>query len=167
MGWVELRRATARAGSLLKFPASLPDLVMPPASLLRPLALTGVGLIAGQWLISDVMHLPGGGMGLLAAGGVVIWLGSKPSQPRFAAPVSQEGWMARCQEVLDQFARFEQQPAADQARRADLKSVVERAETPVRVAMVALGVLRQPTKPTSAVPWRLCAADAVAVPPLY
>lgn len=113
---------------------------MPQASLLRPLALTGVGLIAGQWLISDVMHLPGGGMGLLAAGGVVIWLGRKPSQPRFAAPVSLEGWMARCQEVLDQFARFEHQPAADQARRADLKSVVERAETPVRVAMVALGV---------------------------
>ena len=111
---------------------------MPPSSLLRPLALAGAGLLAGQWLISDVMHVPGGGLGLLAAGGVVIWLGRKPSQPRFAAPVSLEGWIARCQDVLDQFARFEQQSSADLARRAELKSVVDRSG-PVRLAMVALG----------------------------
>ena len=111
---------------------------MPPSSLLRPLALAGAGLLAGQWLISDVMHVPGGGLGLLAAGGVVIWLGRKPSQPRFAAPVSLDGWMARCQEVLDQFARFEQQPSADLARRAELKRVLDRCG-PVRMAMVALG----------------------------
>ena len=116
---------------------------MPPTSLLRPLALAGAGLLAGQWLITDVMHVPGGGLGLLAAGGVVIWLGRKPSQPRFAAPVSLEGWIARCQEVLDQFARFEQQPSADQARRAELKAVVDR-EGPVRMAMVSLGVSQGP-----------------------
>ena len=111
---------------------------MPSSSLLRPLALAGAGLFAGQWLISDVMHVPGGGLGLLAAGGVVIWLGRKTSQPRFAAPVSLDGWMARCQQVLDQFAHFEQQPSADLARRAELKSVLERSG-PVRMAMVALG----------------------------
>ena len=116
---------------------------MPPTSLLRPLALAGAGLLAGQWLISDVMHVPGGGLGLLAAGGVVIWLGRKPSQPRFAAPVSLEGWIARCQDVLDQFARFEQQPSADLARRAELKSVVERSG-PLRMAMVALGASKGP-----------------------
>ena len=118
---------------------------MPPTSLLRPLALAGAGLLAGQWLISDVMHVPGGGLGLLAAGGVVIWLGRKPSQPRFEAPVSLEGWIARCQEVLDQFARFEQQPSADQARRAELKAVVDR-KGPVRVAMVSLGVPQGPNQ---------------------
>ena len=118
---------------------------MPPTSLLRPLALAGAGLLAGQWLITDVMHVPGGGLGLLAAGGVVIWLGRKPSQPRFEAPVSLEGWIARCQEVLDQFARFEQQPSADQARRADLKAVVDR-KGPVRVAMVSLGVPQGPNQ---------------------
>ena len=111
---------------------------MPPTSLLRPLAVAGAGLLAGHWLISDVMHVPGGGLGLLAAGGVVIWLGRKPSKPQFAAPVSLDGWIARCQEVLDQFARFEQQPSADLARRAELKLVVERSG-PVRMAMVALG----------------------------
>ena len=111
---------------------------MPPTSLLRPLAVAGAGLLAGHWLISDVMHVPGGGLGLLAAGGVVIWLGRKPSKPRFAAPVSLDGWISRCQEVLDQFARFEQQPSADLARRAELKLVVERSG-PVRMAMVALG----------------------------
>jgi len=116
---------------------------MPPTSLLRPLALAGAGLLAGQWLISDVMHVPGGGLGLLAAGGVVIWLGRKPSQPRFAAPVSLEGWIARCEEVLDQFVRFEQQPSADLARRADLKSVLDRTG-PVRLAMVALGAPKGP-----------------------
>ena len=118
---------------------------MPPTSLLRPLALAGAGLLAGQWLITDVMHLPGGGLGLLAAGGVVIWLGRKPSQPRFVAPVSLEGWIARCHEVLEQFARFEQQPSADQARRADLKAVVDR-KGPVRVAMVSLGVPQGPNQ---------------------
>ena len=84
------------------------------------------------------MHLPGGGLGLLAAGGVVIWLGRKQSQPRFAAPVSLDGWIGRCQDVLDQFARFEQQPSADLARRSDLKAVVDRTG-PVRMAMVTLG----------------------------
>ena len=112
--------------------------MVPPSSLLRPLALAGAGLLAGQWLISDVMHIPGGGLGLLAAGGVVIWLGRKPSQPRLVAPVSLDGWIARCQEVLDQFARFEQQPSADLARRAELKRVLDRCG-PVRMAMVALG----------------------------
>ena len=105
--------------------------------------MAGVGLLAGQWLISDVMHIPGGGLGLLAAGGVVIWLGRKPSQPRFAAPVSLDGWINRCQDVLDQFARFEQQPSADLARRSDLKAVVDRTG-PVRMAMVTLGALQGP-----------------------
>ncbi len=118
---------------------------MPPSSLLRPLALAGAGLLAGQWLISDVMHVPGGGLGLLAAGGVVIWLGRKPSQPRFVAPVSLDGWIARCQEVLDQFARFEQQPSADLARRAELKRVLDRCG-PVRMAMVALGGSQGPNE---------------------
>ena len=118
---------------------------MPPSSLLRPLALAGAGLLAGKWLISDVMHVPGGGLGLLAAGGVVIWLGRKPSQPRFAAPVSLDGWMARCQEVLDQFARFEQQPSYDLARRAELKLVLDRCG-PVRMAMVALGGSQGPNE---------------------
>ncbi len=118
---------------------------MPPSSLLRPLALAGAGLLAGQWLISDVLHVPSGGLGLLAAGGVVIWLGRKPSQPRFAAPVSLDGWMTRCQEVLDQFARFEQQPSADLARRAELKLVLDRCG-PVRMAMVALGGSQGPNE---------------------
>jgi uncharacterized protein (DUF697 family) len=118
---------------------------MPPSSLLRPLALAGAGLLAGQWLISDVMHIPGGGLGLLAAGGVVIWLGRKPSQSRFTAPVSLNGWMARCQEVLDQFAGFEQQPSADLARRAEFKSVLDRSG-PVRMAMVALGASQGPNE---------------------
>ena len=119
--------------------------MVPPSSLLRPLALAGAGLLAGQWLISDVMHVPGGGLGLLAAGGVVIWLGRKPSQPRFTAPVSLAGWLARCQEVLDQFARFEQQPSADLARRAELKRVLDRCG-PVRMAMVALGGSQGPNE---------------------
>ncbi|WP_115160659.1 YcjF family protein [Synechococcus sp. UW86] len=129
----------------MKLPASWPELVVPPSSLLRPLALAGAGLLAGQWLISDVMHVPGGGLGLLAAGGVVIWLGRKPSQPRFTAPVSLAGWLARCQEVLDQFARFEQQPSADLARRAELKRVLDRCG-PVRMAMVALGGSKGPNE---------------------
>ena len=127
----------------MKFPASLPDLVLPQKSLLRPLALAGGGLLVGQWLISDVLHVPGGGLGLLVAGGAVLWLGRQQSQPRFAAPVSLDGWVARCQEVLAQFAQFEQQPAADLARRAQLQAVLDRTG-PVQMAMVALGEQQSP-----------------------
>jgi uncharacterized protein (DUF697 family) len=47
--------------------------------------------------------------------------------------------------VLDQFARFEQQPSADLARRAELKRVLDRCG-PVRMAMVALGGSQGPNE---------------------
>ena len=48
--------------------------------------------MAGQWLLSDVMHIPGGGLGFLVAGGVVMWLG-RSSKPRFMSPTSVDGWL--------------------------------------------------------------------------
>ena len=47
--------------------------------------------------------------------------------------------------MLDQFARFEQQPSADLARRAELKRVLDRCG-PVRMAMVALGGSQGPNE---------------------
>ena len=92
----------------------------------------------GQWVISDVLHIPGGGVGLLAAGGAVIWLGRRRSPARCKAPVSVDGWVSRCVEVLDQFDGFEACPEADQRRRSQLQAVLGRSG-PLRLAVVGVG----------------------------
>ena len=92
----------------------------------------------GQWVISDVLHIPGGGFGLLAAGGAVIWLGRRRTPAQFKAPVSVDGWVSRCVEVLDQFDGFEACPEADQRRRSQLQAVLGRSG-PLRLAVVGVG----------------------------
>ncbi len=57
------------------------------------LVLASVGL--GQWLLSDVIHLPGGGIGFLAVGASVFFL-VQPLKARFKAPTSIQGWILRC-----------------------------------------------------------------------
>ena len=37
--------------------------------------LAGGGVLMGQWLLGDVLHLPGGGLTLLGLGAAVWWLG--------------------------------------------------------------------------------------------
>lgn len=92
--------------------------------------------MAGQWLLSDVMHIPGGGLGFLVAGGVVMWLG-RSSKPRFMSPTSVNGWLERCNTVLDQFESFEADQNANEKRRESLRAVVERSG-PQRMALVTV-----------------------------
>ena len=69
-------------------------------------ALLSVGVIGtGQWLLSDVMHIPGGGLGVAAAG--LWWLSRPVKQPSFREPASLKGWIQRCEEVLSQFEELE------------------------------------------------------------
>ena len=70
-------------------------------------ALLSVGVIGtGQWLLSDVMHIPGGGLGVAAAAGL-WWLSRPAKQPSFREPASLKGWIQRCEEVLSQFEELE------------------------------------------------------------
>ena len=70
-------------------------------------ALLSVGVIGtGQWLLSDVMHIPGGGLGVAAAAGL-WWLARPVKQPSFREPASLKGWIQRCEEVLSQFEELE------------------------------------------------------------
>ena len=92
--------------------------------------------MAGQWLLSDVLHVPGGGLGFLVVGGVVVWLG-RSSKPRFTPPKSVDGWLDRCTKVLDQFESFEADVDANERRRGSLRAVVERSG-PQRMALVTV-----------------------------
>ena len=62
-------------------------------------------LIAGQWIVNDLVHIPSGGLAVLAAG-AGAWFLSKPSKGSFIAPDSVKGWVKRCKEVLNQFDSF-------------------------------------------------------------
>ena len=69
--------------------------------------LLSVGVIGtGQWLLSDVVHVPGGGLGVAAVAGL-WWLSRPPKQPRFREPASLKGWIERCELVLNQFEELE------------------------------------------------------------
>ena len=69
--------------------------------------LLSVGVIGtGQWLLSDVVHVPGGGLGVAAVAGL-WWLSRPPAQPRFREPASLKGWIERCELVLNQFEELE------------------------------------------------------------
>ena len=62
---------------------------------------------AGHWLLNDVVHLPGGGFGILAAGAGLWWLSRPVKVPAFKEPESLKGWIQRCEEVLQQFSQLE------------------------------------------------------------
>lgn len=89
----------------------------------------------GQWVLSDVMHIPGGGLGLLAAGAGVFWIMRGSASASFQAPESLDAWIERCRQVLDQFETFEGDgPSGSEQRRKALADVVERSG-PQRLAI--------------------------------
>jgi len=61
----------------------------------------------GQWLLSDVLHVPGGGLGVLAVAGGIWWLSRPPKPPSLREPASLKGWIQRCEQVLNQFTELE------------------------------------------------------------
>jgi uncharacterized protein (DUF697 family) len=76
-------------------------------SIAGKLALAGGTLALGSWLVSDLVHLPGGGAGFLVLGAGIWWV-SRPSQPaQFSEPSSILGWIRRCELVLAQFTELE------------------------------------------------------------
>ncbi len=63
-------------------------------------------VIAGQWVVNDLVHIPSGGLAVLAAG-AGVWFLSKPAKSLFTPPQSVKGWVKRCNEVLKQFESLE------------------------------------------------------------
>ena len=111
---------------------------------MRSIALAGGGLLVGQWLLNDLLHLPGGGLGLLAVGSGVLWLSRRPGQPRLEQPTTVQGWIERCRVVLDQFEAFEAGSVdAAASRRRALQTVLDR-NGPLRVALVCVDAESRP-----------------------
>ncbi|MEC9027603.1 MAG: YcjF family protein [Cyanobacteriota bacterium] len=126
----------------MKLPALLINLVPRSPALIGRVALITGSFVLGQWVFTDVIHLPGGGLGLMVAGAGVWWL-SRPSIPaRFDAPDSVQGWIRRCKEVLDQFEDLEEGEdnvvALRQQRSEALDAVLQRSE-PQKVSFVNSG----------------------------
>ena len=82
--------------SLTKSSLSLPSFSIPKISLF-------IGLtIVGQWVLSDVAHIPGGGLGLLLGVGFIFYI-LKPGKVSFDTPSTVQGWVRRCHDVLENF----------------------------------------------------------------
>ena len=82
--------------SLTKSPLSLPSFSIPKISLFIGLTITG------QWVLSDVAHIPGGGLGLLLGVGFIFYI-LKPGKVSFDTPSTVQGWVRRCHDVLENF----------------------------------------------------------------
>ena len=102
-------------------------------------ALLSVGVIGtGQWLLSDVMHIPGGGLGVAAAAGL-WWLSRPVKQPSFREPASLKGWIQRCEEVLSQFEELEAELGLQGLRTPREKELrrIEDFDAPLSLGVVA------------------------------
>ena len=110
-----------------------------------PIALAGGGLLLGQWLVNDLLHVPGGGLGLLLAGAGVVWIGRRSSTPRFEEPSTAQGWVERCHSVLEQFEAFDREDTAAAAlRHRTLQQVLER-DGSLKVALVCVDPESRPS----------------------
>ena len=128
----------------MKVPLPLAPLRPLSSALVRSIALAGGGLLVGQWLLNDLLHVPGGGLGLLAVGSGVFWLSRRSGQPRFEQPTTVEGWIERCRVVLDQFEAFDVGSGDGAAgRRCALQTVLDR-KGPLRVALVCVDAESRP-----------------------
>ena len=131
---VELGRRLLPRCAALNPPVPLAKLLPVSKDLTGRLALAGGGLVLGQMLLGDLLHVPGGGFGVLLAGAGVWWLSRGTKAPSFQEPSSLQGWIARCKDVLDQFETLESDGGV---RRHQLDLVVERSG-PQRLALVCV-----------------------------
>ncbi|HJN35490.1 MAG: YcjF family protein [Prochlorococcus sp.] len=105
------------------------------------MAIAGGSLLIGQWVLSDLFHVPGGGLTLLVGGAGIWWL-CKPAAPAvFSTPSSLQGWIKRCNEVIEQFSALEDESELEisaSARHQLLDAVVDRSG-PQSLAVVTSG----------------------------
>ena len=110
--------------SLTKSPLSLPSFSIPKISLFVGLTITC------QWVLSDVAHIPGGGLGLLLWIGLIFYF-LKPGKGSFDRPSTVHGWVRRCHEVLENFDYLledEEQSEIKKERINSLQKILDRGE---------------------------------------
>ena len=105
---------------------SLGSLIEQP-KVLRTVAIAGAGLVVTQWALADLLHVPGGGFGLIALGGGLWWLSRPSNSPGFKSPSTVQGWVKRCDAVLDQFDDLEAQTGTP-ATRLQRQQALDRRE---------------------------------------
>ncbi len=88
----------------------VPSAPLNPFNNLGRLAFLGATLFIGQWFFSDIVHFPGGGIGLVLTGAGVWWI-SKPISAKFDSPISSQGWIRKCQQVLEDFETLDGEKA--------------------------------------------------------
>ena len=91
-------------------------------------ALGSVAL--GQWVLTDMIHLPGGGLSVVAVGAGIWWI-TKPQRNSFESPSSIKGWLDRCRKVIDQFEVLETGDKVFEnktQRFNELEKIVDRSE---------------------------------------
>ena len=86
--------------SLNSFPLSISSIPLGKLGFFAGTAL------CGQWLLSDVIHIPGGGIGFVILG-AAIWWNVRPAKGVFQPPETVNGWLKRCNEVLESFEALE------------------------------------------------------------
>ncbi len=131
----------------MKFPNLQSSALLLPSGNLSKGVLFIVSLGLGQWIFSEFIHVPGGGLGIIVLLGGV-WLISKPLGGSFDAPQSVQGWVRRCQEVLAQFEDLEGDGTnrlKSNERVNDLKEIVERVG-PQKIAFVSSSGVELPDK---------------------
>ncbi len=110
--------------SLTKSSLSLPSFSIPKISLFIGLTITG------QWVLSDVAHIPGGGLGLLLGFGLIFYL-LKPGKVAFDTPSTVQGWVRRCHDVLENFEYLledGEQSESKKERINSLQKIIDRSE---------------------------------------
>ncbi len=110
--------------SLTKNSLSFPSFSIPKISLLIGLTFTG------QWVLSDLAHIPGGGLGLLLGFGLIFYF-LKPAKASFDSPSTVQGWVRRCHDVLENFEYLLEEGEQDKSKKErinSLQKIIDRNE---------------------------------------
>ena len=78
-----------------------------PSAHLGKLGIALGSVFLGQWVLTDVVHVPGAAISVLVLGTGAWWL-TKPVKTVFQSPTSVKGWIDRCLKVIDQFENLEE-----------------------------------------------------------
>ncbi len=134
-------------GGSVKFPyLQKSEISFPSSYALRVVFLLG-SLALGQWFLSDVAELPGGGLGLFLVGAGIWWF-AQPLKSKFDAPKSVNGWKKRCKKVLQQFELLDEESSASnnfKLRSNSLDEIINR-QGPQNIAFINSAGVELPNK---------------------
>ena len=127
--------------SSLSFPVKFPSGSFGKAGLLFG------SLVLGQWFLSDLIHIPGGGLGVIAVFAGIAWF-VKTEKVTFDSPSTVQGWISKCYETLEQFEGLEDSHdylVNRKARINSLEEIIDRAE-PQKISFISTTGIELPEK---------------------